>query len=59
MEYRVTWVIEVEAESPREAAEEAQRIQRDPDSLATVFVVSEYNNGGEIQKTQSVDLGID
>lgn len=37
--YRVTWEIDVEAESPLEAAERAREIQRDPDSTATVFGV--------------------
>ena len=41
MMYRVTWVIDVVAESPREAAEQAQRIQRDPHSWATVFEVTD------------------
>lgn len=39
MEYRVTWEIDVTANSPREAAEQALTIQRDPDSTATVFEV--------------------
>jgi hypothetical protein len=38
-EYRVVWTIELTARSPRAAAEEALKIQRDPSSLATVFVV--------------------
>lgn len=37
--YRVMWEIDIEAETKREAAEEALRIQRDPDSIATVFMV--------------------
>jgi hypothetical protein len=41
MEYRVTWEIDVHAKSPREAAREALRIQRDPESIATVFSVRE------------------
>lgn len=40
-EYLVTWEINVDADSPKEAAEEALRIQRDPDSIALVFVVRE------------------
>lgn len=40
-EYRVTWVIDLHANSPREAAEAAQVIQRDPDSTASVFKVQE------------------
>lgn len=40
-EYVVTWRIEVDADTPEEAAREAQRIQREPDSHATVFQVQE------------------
>jgi hypothetical protein len=39
-EYRVRWEIDILATSPREAAIEAQKIQRDPKSIATVFDVS-------------------
>lgn len=35
--YRVTWEIDVEAETPREAAEQAKAIQQDPGSWASVF----------------------
>lgn len=38
-EYKVRWEIEVSADSPREAAEEAYRIHRDSDSIAGVFYV--------------------
>ena len=38
--YRVTWVIDIEAESPKEAALQALRIQRNPESIATVFDVA-------------------
>jgi hypothetical protein len=37
--YKVVWVIDVDAENPREAAREALAIQRDPNSIATHFVV--------------------
>jgi hypothetical protein len=37
--FRVTWTIDVEADSPEAAAREALRIQRKPDSTATVFDV--------------------
>jgi hypothetical protein len=37
--YRVTWEIDVEADSPQKAAEEALRIQRDPNSIATFFKI--------------------
>ncbi len=37
--YKVTWDIEIDADSPREAAEQALKFQRDPNSTATVFSV--------------------
>lgn len=40
-EYRVLWEIEVTAESPKEAVKRAREIQLDPESIATVFEVSE------------------
>jgi hypothetical protein len=40
-EYHVSWEIDLYAESPREAAERALAIQRNPDSMATVFVVAD------------------
>lgn len=39
-EYRVTWQIDVVALSPKDAAERALEIQRNPDSIATVFDVT-------------------
>lgn len=43
MEYRVTWIIDVDAASPREAAEKARAAQTRPDTTATVFQVQEYH----------------
>lgn len=40
-EYLVEWTIELEADSPEEAARLALAIQRDPNSTATVFYVRE------------------
>lgn len=37
--YKVTWEMDIEAESYEEAAQEALEIQRDPESIATVFNV--------------------
>ena len=37
--YRVSWTIDIWADTPISAAHEAQLIQRDPDSVATVFDV--------------------
>jgi hypothetical protein len=39
--YRVRWEIEVEAETPREAAEKARHYQTKPGTTATVFAVAE------------------
>ncbi len=47
--YHITWEIDIDADSPREAAEEAQRIQRDPTSLATVFTVQEHDTTKAVQ----------
>jgi len=47
-DYTVIWMIEVDADTPKEAAEFAQEIQCDPNSLATVFDVME--TGGEDAK---------
>ena len=45
-EYDVRWVIDITAAAPVEAAREAQRIQRDPGSWATVFIVTELGGPG-------------
>ena len=37
--YLVRWEIEIDADSPAKAAEAALHIQRDSDSIATVFEV--------------------
>lgn len=53
-EYLVQWEIELSAESPEDAAAKALEIQRDPDSTATVFDVT--NEDG---KTVRVDLELE
>jgi hypothetical protein len=37
--YRVVWEIDIDADTPTEAAQKALKIQRKPDSWATVFQV--------------------
>ena len=37
--FRVYWEIDLEANSPRQAAKKALEIHRDPASIATVFIV--------------------
>ncbi len=39
--YKVSWEIDVWADSPREAAEAAWNYMRGPDSIANVFRVSD------------------
>ncbi len=41
--YIVTWSIDIDAESPEEAAEQALQIQRDYDSFATEFEVKDVS----------------
>ena len=55
--YRVKWEIDIYANSAREAAQEAQAIQRDKESTATVFQVDEWmDSRGLILKPSTVDL---
>ena len=39
--YHVSWEIDLHADSPREAAEQARAYQRDPHGTATVFYVTD------------------
>jgi hypothetical protein len=48
MTYYVRWDIEIDARSPRAAAQEAQRIQRDPQSTATFFDVFKEDENGPV-----------
>lgn len=52
-EYRVTWVIDIDAESPLEAAQHALEIQRNPESTAQVFQV--HNNDPDSDE-DTIDL---
>ncbi len=52
--YIVTWRIEIDATTPRDAAKQALEIQRDPFSSATVFDVTDEDG-----KNINVDLEID
>jgi hypothetical protein len=48
---KVTWEIDIDADNPVEAAQKALRIQRNPESIATVFAVTD-----ETGNTTEVDL---
>jgi hypothetical protein len=52
MEFRVIWEIDIEAEGPNEAAQEARAIQLTPGMSATVFDVWAYVAG----KMHRIDL---
>lgn len=55
--YAITWTIdEIDADSPREAAEKAREIQLDPTSIATVFVVID---GDDTETTVDLDADDD
>ena len=43
MQYKVTWTIDLDAESFEDAARQALEIQRDPMSIATYFTVTDEN----------------
>lgn len=43
--YSVVWAIDIDAESPEEAAQKALQYQRDPNSTATVFNVENVETG--------------
>ena len=52
MEFRVIWEIDIDAEGPKEAAQEARAIQLTPGMSATVFNVWGYAAG----KMHRIDL---
>jgi molybdopterin-biosynthesis enzyme MoeA-like protein len=52
VEFRVIWEIEIEAEGPKEAAQEARTIRLTPGMSATVFDVSAHAAG----KMYRIDL---
>ncbi len=54
MLYRVKWEVDVDAKSPRDAAKQALRMQRDPESWATVFDVSRHDK----YSRKCIDLGV-
>lgn len=53
--YRVTWVIDIEADSAIDAAVDALDIQLDPQSIAKQFDVQDVDTG----ETESVDFNSD
>jgi len=55
--YRVVWTIDIEADTPRQAAEKALEIQRDSDSMATCFEVDVSPGYGHVDSNMiQIDL---
>jgi len=50
--FRVAWEIDIEADTPREAAEEALKTQQEKGSEAVYFTVANFDTG----ETEDVDL---
>ncbi len=46
--YLVSWDIDIDADSPEEAAQMAREIQLDPESFATIFMVKDKSTGKAI-----------
>lgn len=51
-EYLVTWKIDIDADSPKEAAQKALMIQRDNESEATYFEIKDKKT----KKVTKIDL---
>lgn len=52
MEFRVIWEIEIDADSPKQAAEQARALQMNPAMPATIFEIWDHAR----QKMHRVDL---
>jgi hypothetical protein len=53
MLYRVRWDIDIDAQTPMEAAQKALEIHRNPESIATVFLVSHGDHTHEVDLTNN------
>lgn len=53
-EYRVIWEIDIVASSPIEAAKQALEIQRNPESLATVFAI--FDEDGDFHRVDLLEV---
>jgi hypothetical protein len=57
--YRVAWEIDIKADSVKDAAEQARKIQLDPNSTATVFTMvwsGTDEDGNDYVGTSTIDL---
>ena len=55
-DYRVRWEIDIVADNPREAAEKALAIQRDPKSTATFFEVCLHGSEADFRFGESIPI---
>lgn len=55
--YRVVWEVDIEAESPEEAALLARRLQQEPGNPATKFIVRRVANGRRGWAITLIDVG--
>lgn len=55
--YRVTWTIDLDADTPREAAQRARDIQLSAESTATVFEVAVLSGAYAGDAVTTIDLG--
>lgn len=58
MEYKVVWTIDIVANSPQEAAQQALEIQQDKGSEAVAFEVLNRNTGRLIEFVDLIDLEV-
>jgi len=60
-EYLVTWRAEILADTPEHAAQIALAMQRDPESLATIFEVVDLAQQKtiDVAETEGIELGDD
>lgn len=47
--YKVIWEIDIDADTPLEAAKQAEEIQKSPESTATVFGVTDPETGISVE----------
>lgn len=57
-EHLVSWVIDIEADTPEEAAMKARAIQLDPHSMATIFDVTPQAADGRFYHHNRVRLDL-
>lgn len=46
-EYRVTWEMDIEADTPQDAAKQARQYQLDPTAIVGVFDVRDHATGAQ------------